>query len=236
MDWDKFEDTLPGLFPGISDLQKEQFRALGPLYMEWNSKINVISRKDIDSLYLHHVLHSLAIAEYMKANMPETYAALTAGGQHEGAGGHAADFLDLGTGGGFPGIPLAILFPSAHFTLCDSIGKKIMVAREIASAIGLRNVTAANARAENLPGSFDFVVSRAVTSLDNFMSWIDGRFRKGILYLKGGDVAGEIASAMGRYRLPANSVHVWKIDERFHDPYFEGKLVIFIEGNKNRKK
>ena len=91
MDWDKFEDKLLGLFPGISDLQKEQFRALGPLYMEWNSKINVISRKDIDSLYLHHVLHSLAIAEYMKANMPETYAALTAGGHHEGAGGHAAD-------------------------------------------------------------------------------------------------------------------------------------------------
>lgn len=232
MDYISFENTVRALFPEITADQLDRFRALDRLYRDWNSKINVISRKDIDSLYLHHVLHSLAIALYIREEMPTLYASLTA----QPAETPAATFLDLGTGGGFPGIPLAIMFPSAHFTLCDSIGKKILVAKEVAAACGLTNTETVNARAETLPGQYDWVVSRAVTSLDRFMPWVKGRYRNGILYLKGGDVVEEIALTMGKFNLAKGSVHVWKIDEAISDPYFEGKLVIFIESNKNREK
>lgn len=239
MEYQEFEDTVLRLFPETDTGRLKKFRMLGPLYREWNSKINVISRKDIDSLYLHHVLHSLAIAEYIRRNMPGLYCSISAlpaekPGTESGitsAASPAATFLDIGTGGGFPGIPLAILFPSAHFTLCDSIGKKVRVASEIAGACGLDNVTTANARAEALPGQFDWIVSRAVTSLDRFMPWTRGKYRRGIFYLKGGDISEEIAAAMGKSRLPSGTIHVWKISEAIHDPYFEGKLVIFIEGN-----
>lgn len=265
MDFKEFENTVRGFFPDITDKKLEQFRALGPLYEDWNSKINVISRKDIDSLYLHHVLHSLAIAEYIRLNLPELYAMISvAPGKNTGtmespkgapetsdagktppaeianpdgsAGDFHRTFLDLGTGGGFPGIPLAIMFPSAHFTLCDSVGKKILVAEAVARACGLENVTTVNARAESLTGKYDYIVSRAVTSLDKFMPWVRGKYGKGIFYLKGGDVVEEIAETMGRFRLPKGSVHVWKIDGKFADPYFEGKLVIFIEEMKNQRK
>lgn len=203
------------LFPALSPLQKERFEALDSLYRDWNSKINVISRKDIDNLYPHHVLHSLAIARYVDLAGMDDFA--------------TSKVLDLGTGGGFPGIPLAILFPEASFTLCDSVGKKTIVASAVAQALGLDNVKVVNARAESLGQSFDYVVSRAVASLPDFYPWVKGHFTKGILYLKGGDVVEEIAGLMSRQRLPKGSVHTWPIDSWLHDPWFEGKLLIHIE-------
>jgi 16S rRNA (guanine527-N7)-methyltransferase len=133
--------------------------------------------------------------------------------------------MDLGTGGGFPGIPLAVMFPHAQFTLCDSIGKKIIVATEVAKGLGLENVKTVNARAESLPETFDYIVSRAVTALDNFMPWVKGKYSEGILYLKGGDLDEEIARA----KLRKGSVHVWPISGWTSDPFFETKQVIFIE-------
>jgi 16S rRNA (guanine527-N7)-methyltransferase len=133
--------------------------------------------------------------------------------------------MDLGTGGGFPGIPLAVIFPHAQFTLCDSIGKKIIVATEVAKGLGLKNVKTVNARAESLPETFDYIVSRAVTALDNFMPWVKGKYNEGILYLKGGDLTEEIAKA----RLRKGSVHIWPISGWTSDPFFETKQVIFIE-------
>jgi 16S rRNA (guanine527-N7)-methyltransferase len=133
--------------------------------------------------------------------------------------------MDLGTGGGFPGIPLAVIFPHAQFTLCDSIGKKIIVATEVAKGLGLSNVKTVNARAESLPDTFGFIVARAVTALDNFMPWVKGKYSEGILYLKGGDLTEEIAKA----RLRKGSVHIWPISSWTSDPFFETKQVIFIE-------
>lgn len=227
MDFTEFESVLKEKFPETGEDKIEKFRALEPLYREWNSKINVISRKDIDMLYLHHVLHSLSVAEYFRINFPEQYGAMSAARAEDTP--PACTILDLGTGGGFPGIPLAIMFPSAHFTLCDSIGKKILVATEVAGSLGLRNVETVNARAESLNGKYDYIVSRAVTTLDRFIPWVKGKYSKGIAYLKGGDVVEEIATATGRFRLKPDSVHTWHIDSWLRDPYFEGKLVIFIE-------
>lgn len=225
MDFNGFEKIIKEKFPDISGAKTERFRAMDSLYREWNAKINVISRKDIDSLYLHHVLHSLAAAEYIRANSPEVFKAMS---EEPGSGNAVCSILDLGTGGGFPGIPLAIMFPSASFTLCDSIGKKITVASGVASALGLDNVVAVNSRAESLPGQFDYIVSRAVASLDRFMPWVKGKYRKGIICLKGGDVAEEIAAVMGKFHLKPGSVHTWPVSSWLGDPYFEGKLVIFI--------
>lgn len=200
----------------LSPAQEQQFCALDSLYREWNAQINVISRKDIDGLYDHHVLHSLAIARYLLTvpGLPEAFA--------------ASRVLDLGTGGGFPGIPLAILFPSARFVLCDSVGKKTIVAQAVASALDLKNVEVVNARAESLPGSFHFVVSRAVASLPDFYPWVKGKYTQGILYLKGGDVNEEIAAVMARHKLPRGSVSTWPVSSWLHDPYYDGKLVIHI--------
>ena len=203
-------------FP-LTAAQEDKFLALDALYREWNARINVISRKDIDALYEHHVLHSLAIARYL----------LTLDGGIEAFA--QASVLDLGTGGGFPGIPLAILFPGAKFVLCDSVGKKTLVAQAVASDLELSNVTVVNARAESLPGPFDFVVSRAVASLVDFYPWVRGKFGRGILYLKGGDVNEEIVTVMTRYRLPRGSVHTWPVSSWLQDPYFDGKLVVHIE-------
>ena len=200
----------------LSPLQEQRFAALDGLYREWNAKINVISRKDIDNVYSHHVLHSLAIAKYLlEEGLWDDFS-------------HSS-VLDLGTGGGFPGIPLAILFPSAQFVLCDSVGKKTIVAEAVAKALGLENVTVVNARAESLPQTFDWVVSRAVASLTDFYPWVKGKFTKGILYLKGGDVNEEISSVMSRHKLPRGSVHTWPVDSWLQDPYYDGKLVIHIE-------
>ena len=216
MKFEDFEKFISASFPETDARQTERFAALEGLYRDWNAKINVISRKDIDSLYLHHVLHSLAVAAYLRSERPAEY------------GMAGKKVLDLGTGGGFPGIPLAILFPDAHFTLCDSVGKKTVVAGEVAKALGLENVAVVNARAETLPASFDYVVSRAVTSLENFYPWVRGKFSEAVLYLKGGDVAEETALLMARHRLRNGSVGTWRIDRWIEDPYFAEKFVIDI--------
>ena len=227
MTFTEFKTIINEKFPEVTPGQMEQFEKMEALYREWNSKINVVSRKDIDQLYRHHVLHSLGIAAYLKSQMPDIYDRLRGEGPYALA--EPMKILDLGTGGGFPGIPLAVMFPHAEFTLCDSIGKKIIVATEVSKALGLSNVTTVNARAESLPQTFDFVVSRAVTSLDNFMPWVKGKYSEGILYLKGGDLAEEISTAMSKHKMRKGSVHPWPISTWFQDPFFETKMVIFIE-------
>lgn len=222
MTFEEFKSIVGQSFGDLDETRENQYRQMEALYRDWNSKINVISRKDIDELYCHHVLHSLAVAEYVKMALPETYDAL-----RDPSGN--VSILDIGTGGGFPGIPLAILFPGGKFTLCDSIGKKIKVASAVAEALGLENVTTVNARAETIASKFDFIVSRAVTSIENFLPWTNGKYTKGILYLKGGDIAGELGVTMQKYHIPSGKVHTWKIDSWLHDAYFEGKMVIFFE-------
>lgn len=197
-------------FSGLTPRQKERFETLAPLYAEWNARINVISRKDMEHFAVHHVLHSLAIARAC------TFDA-------------GARVLDVGCGGGFPGIPLAILFPEARFTLCDSIAKKIKVVTEVARALGLDNVEAVNARAETLPGRYDYVVSRAVTRMKEFAGWTwpliergrAGSLDNGILYLKGGDLAEELAEAGKPYEL--YPIRTW-----FDDDFFETKYVVYL--------
>lgn len=218
MEFTEFITIAKERFPQITDGQVQQFAQLDALYRDWNSKINVISRKDIDEVYRHHVLHSLAIAAYLDGT-----------GVELASKDESASILDLGTGGGFPGIPLAILFPQHRFTLCDSVGKKIIVAGGVAKSLGLENVTTVNARAESLPETFDWVVSRAVTSLDNFMPWVKGKYSKGILYLKGGDIAEEIAVTMAKCKLPKGSVRTWPVNSWLRDEYFDQKFVIHIE-------
>lgn len=223
MIFSEFKKILEERFPEITEEQMGQFEKMDALYREWNAKINVVSRKDIDELYRHHVLHSLGIAAYLKAEMPDVYERLRGEGPYAIA--EPLKVMDLGTGGGFPGIPLAVMFPHAQFTLCDSIGKKIIVATEVAKGLDLKNVKTVNARAESLPETFDYIVSRAVTALDNFMPWVKGKYNEGILYLKGGDLTEEIAKA----RLRKGSVHIWPISNWTSDPFFETKQVIFIE-------
>ncbi len=223
MTYDEFKAIIEDKFPEVTAEQMEQFRQMDALYRDWNSKINVVSRKDIDELYRHHVLHSLGIAAYIRAEMPDVYERLRGEGPYSIA--EPMKIMDLGTGGGFPGIPLAVIFPHAQFTLCDSIGKKIIVASEVAKGLGLKNVKTINARAESLPETFDYIVSRAVTALDNFMPWVKGKYNEGILYLKGGDLTEEIEKA----RLRKGSVHIWPISKWTSDPFFETKQVIFIE-------
>jgi 16S rRNA (guanine527-N7)-methyltransferase len=202
-------DRIKRYFPDLMPRQIEQFEALKPLYEDWNSKINVISRKDMDNFYEHHVLHSLAIGKLFRPS-------------------EGAEILDLGTGGGFPGVPLSILYPQAHFTLCDSIGKKIKVATEVASSLGLSNVTTVNARAETLGKDFDWVVSRAVTALDNFLPWIKGRYTKGILYLKGGDIEQEIDASISKRLLGPKLLTVVDIKTLFEGEWFEEKKIVMI--------
>ncbi|MEP2936872.1 MAG: 16S rRNA (guanine(527)-N(7))-methyltransferase RsmG [Gilvibacter sp.] len=196
-------------FPDLSELQLSQFEQLMSLYSDWNDKINVVSRKDINELYQRHVLHSLAIAKV----------------QHFEPGSRV---LDVGTGGGFPGIPLAILYPEVHFTLVDSIAKKIKVVNEVATALELTNVTAKAIRAEQVEGLFDFIVSRAVTKMERFVPWVKKKVAKkqnhelanGILYLKGGDLSEELA------KYPKATVY--PISEFFEDPFYETKAVVHL--------
>ena len=202
-------------FPNLTESQKQQFEQLMPLYTEWNEKINVISRKDMDNLYVHHVLHSLAIAKVVAFK-------------------DGADILDLGTGGGFPGIPLAILYPSVNFVLVDGTAKKIRVVQEVSDALGLKNVTALAIRVEDLKDKkFDFVVTRAVTLLDQLMRWSQKLIKKnhihalpnGILALKGGDMKAEI-KAMGK----GQYVEVSPISPYFKEEYYETKSVVYVQG------
>ena len=223
MTFAEFKTIIEKSFPEVTALQMEQFEKMDALYRDWNSKINVVSRKDIDELYRHHVLHSLGIAAYIKTHMPDVYEHLRGEGPYSIA--EPMKIMDLGTGGGFPGIPLAVMFPNAQFTLCDSIGKKIIVATEVAKGLGLANVKTVNARAESLPDTFNYIVSRAVTALDNFMPWVKGKYSEGILYLKGGDLTEEIEKA----KLRKGSVHIWPISKWTSDPFFETKQVVFVE-------
>lgn len=198
-------------FPNLTDKQKDQFAQLEPLYKEWNAQINVVSRKDIDELYLRHVLHSLGIAKVMEF-LPET------------------SVLDIGTGGGFPGIPLAILYPETDFVLVDSIGKKIKVVNEVSKGLGLTNVTGIHGRAEEIKGSFDFIVSRAVTRMKPFYQWTKGKIKKeskhplknGILYLKGGNLGDEMLESKLRYKL-------YNLTDYFKEDFFETKKVVYVE-------
>ena len=212
----EFISFLKEFFPLLSPSQEEKFLMMDSLYRDWNSKINVISRKDIDNLYSHHILHSLAIARYLqlRPEMEEKF--------------RNSSVLDLGCGGGFPGIPLAVMFQDAHFTLCDSVGKKTIVASGVSEALGLENIEVVNARAESLGLQFDFVVSRAVASLQDFYPWIKGRYKQHVLYLKGGDVNEEIAEMMGRYRMKKGSVSTWPVDSWLSEEYFKGKLIVDI--------
>lgn len=220
MDFNGFLTVAKETFPDMTEHMESRFRAMEGLYNDWNAKINVISRKDIDSLYIRHILHSLAIAAYLKEVRPEV--------MEEWKSAVNVNVLDLGTGGGFPGIPLAVLFPEVNFTLCDSVGKKTIVAQAVAEALGLENVTVVNARAESLPQTFDYVVSRAVTALDNFWPWVSGKFTKDIFYLKGGDFAEELCKMMKMARLRPGSVRTWKIQDWVDDPVFDEKFVIDI--------
>lgn len=203
-------DLILKYFPDLSERQKEQFAALPELYGDWNSKINVISRKDMDNFVEHHVLHSLAIAKIIQFKT-------------------MAEVMDLGTGGGFPGIPLAIMFPDANFYLVDSIGKKIKVVQNVAESLQLKNVKAEQIRAEQVTRDFDFVVSRAVTDLSQFVGWVRGKIsdihyhklRNGIIYLKGGDLTEEIAPFKKKVRL-------FDISDFFEEEYFETKKVIYM--------
>lgn len=222
MTFEAFETIVKAEFPELTAEQMEKFRQMDELYRDWNAQINVISRKDIDNFYAHHVLHSLAIASFLKRQRPQIYESLRSGG---------VSVLDLGTGGGFPGVPLAIMFPATQFTLCDSVGKKIIVASGVVEALNLANAKTVNARAETLPGQFDYVVSRAVTTLDNFYPWVKDRFKGSIFYLKGGDVNEEIATVMSHARLKKGSVSTWQVDTWLNDEYFEEKFVIQIEKN-----
>jgi len=202
-------DLILKYFPHLSDKQQDQFEKLETLYHDWNLKINVVSRKDIDELYLRHVLHSLGIAKIQSFQK-------------------GARVLDIGTGGGFPGIPLAILFPDTHFHLVDSIGKKIKVVEEVSQGLGLKNIEITNDRAENITGQYDFIVSRAVAQMETFVRWVKGRIAKksthelknGILYLKGGDLTEELATYP--------KARVYNLTDYFEEDFFETKSVVHL--------
>ena len=196
-------------FPDLSEKQVSQFKQLESQYKEWNAQINVVSRKDIDELYVRHVLHSLGIAKVITFK-PKS------------------NVLDIGTGGGFPGIPLAILFPETNFYLVDSIGKKIKVVNEVVTALGLTNVKGEHTRAENVKGQFDFIVSRAVTNMSDFVKWTKGKIKKnsthdiknGILYLKGGDLTEELSN------FPKATLY--DLPNFFEEDFFETKKVVHV--------
>jgi 16S rRNA (guanine527-N7)-methyltransferase len=202
-------DLILNYFSGLTKSQIQQFRRLEGLYNEWNAQINVISRRDIDELYLRHVLHSLGIAK-VQAFKPRS------------------KILDVGTGGGFPGIPLAIMFPETNFYLVDSIGKKIKVVKEVVDTLGLKNVKAEPIRAEKVKGEFDFIVSRAVTNMDDFVKWTRNKVTKkqnhelknGILYLKGGDLTQELIN------FP--NAKIFNLSDYFNEDFFETKKVVHI--------
>lgn len=203
-------DLILSHFPNLTEDQKEQFGRLKELYMDWNSQINVISRKDTENFYERHVMHSLAIAKVTTFK-------------------EGTKLMDIGTGGGFPGIPLAILFPDCKFLLVDSIGKKIKVVKEITKTLNLKNVRATHERAENINEQFDFIVSRAVTAMPAFLSWTKGKFLKenknefknGILYLKGGDLSKEMSPIK-------KAIQYFDIKDFYDGEFFDTKKVVYV--------
>lgn len=203
-------DIINKYFPKLTDKQKAQFGELQELYAHWNSQINVISRQDIENLYEKHVLHSLGIAKVINFK-------------------YGTEILDVGTGGGFPGIPLAIMFPECNFHLVDSIGKKIKVVTEVASALGLTNLRAEHQKAQNVDGDYDFIVSRAVTRMKPFYEWIKNKVSKnqyndlknGILYLKGGDLDEEMKELGKKYK-------TYELSDYFVEEFFQTKKVIYV--------
>jgi 16S rRNA (guanine527-N7)-methyltransferase len=204
-------DIIEKYFPGLTSVQKDQFSMLKPLYEEWNSKINVISRKDMDNFYMRHVLHSIAIAKIISFV-------------------RGTSVLDVGTGGGFPGIPLAIMFPGTRFSLLDSIQKKIKVVTEVTESLKLQNVIPLRARVEEHRSVYDFVISRAVTSFPEFIGLTSGRIRhggintlkNGIIYLKGGDLTEELGAFGARVRM-------WDISQFFSESFFETKKMVYLQ-------
>ena len=202
-------DIVYKYFPELNAEQKYQFEQMEGLYQDWNKKINVVSRKDVDELYLRHVLHSLGIAKVVQF--------------HKGT-----EVLDVGTGGGFPGIPLAILFPETKFTLVDSIGKKIKVVDEVRRGLSLQNVQAIQSRVEDLPSQYHFVISRAVAAMPTFVRWVKGKIKKksvqsppnGILYLKGGDLEGELKE------FP--EARIIALSDYFEEDFFRTKKVVYL--------
>lgn len=215
---------------------EQDFAQAIALWREWNGRINVISRKDEDGIFAHHILHSLAIAEYMELFYPVIPSTAKESKAKDPSFARDAtegskSILDVGCGGGFPGIPLAMVMPEAKFTLCDSIGKKVKVAQAVADGLGLKNVECVNARVESLQGQWDWIVSRAVTSLENFYPWVKGRFRNSILYLKGGDIDSEIAALQRKFHIPDANIRTWRIDSWLKDEYFAEKFVIEIGKN-----
>lgn len=202
-------DEILRQFPDLTELQISQFEKLGAIYQDWNAKINVISRKDIDELYTKHVLHSLGIAKIISFKP-------------------GADIMDVGTGGGFPAVPLAIMFPETNFYAIDIIAKKIRVVNEVVSALGLKNIKAEQKRAESVQEHFDFIVSRAVTNMPDFVAWVKGKIKKqsvhelqnGILYLKGGDLTDELKD------FP--KAMLYDLHPFFKDEFFETKKVVHL--------
>ncbi len=202
-------DLIKKYFPDLTSQQLDQFQAMQELYEDWNLKINVVSRKDIEELYLRHVLHSLGIAKVQKFK-------------------EGSNILDVGTGGGFPGIPLAILFPESQFHLVDSIGKKIKVVDEVVEGLALKNVKTTNSRVEEIKGEFDFIVSRAVAVMPSFVAWVKGKTAKnsnhelknGILYLKGGDLSEELKT----YK----TATIYELTDYFEEDFFETKKVVHL--------
>lgn len=202
-------DILLKYFPDLTENQVHQFKMLSELYKDWNLKINVVSRKDIDEIYLRHVLHSLGIAKVMRFK-PE------------------ASIMDVGTGGGFPGVPLAILYPECKFHLVDSIGKKIKVVDHVVEGLGLTNVKTSHSRVEEVTEQYDFIVSRAVAQMETFVRWVKGHvkkksvheFKNGILYLKGGDLTEEL-SAFAKAK-------TFLLNDFFEEEFFDTKKVVYL--------
>ncbi len=209
LNFSQYMEIITKYFPDLTETQMEQFIKLKELYQDWNLKINVVSRKDIDEIYLRHVLHSLGIAKVQKFNA-------------------GSKIMDVGTGGGFPGVPLAILHPEVDFHLVDSIGKKIKVVNEVVEGLGLTNVKTTNDRVENVPGQYDFIVSRAVAQMETFVRWVKGSVAKksthdlknGILYLKGGDLTEEL----DKY----TTATIYNLPDYFEEDFFETKKVVHL--------